>query len=213
MDGDGARDLSAAPVQHRPRRPTPTSADTDRTPSLHFGFSCVKKKGREESIRQNKREGPCTDQAVSWNGYSVVFRFPRATGKVRPALRSIKSCGFPIDGSNCSFFSYSPCLLLAVGALLVSPSGVFVPPPSPLAPSSLDPPLSCGEYHRSTEMPSKRYKLESNGYFCSWNSKSNTPYSFSHLLYRIRTLPFTTSWRRYVIASSFIRKAFTDTGV
>lgn len=159
MDGDGARDLSAAPVQHRPRRPTPTSADTDRTPSLHFGFSCVKKKGSEESVWQNKRERPCTDQAVSWNGSSVVFRFPRATGKVRPALRSIKSCGFPIDGSNCPFFSYSPCLLLAVGALLASPSGVFVPPPSPLAPSSLDPPLSCGEYHHSTEMPSKRYNL------------------------------------------------------
>lgn len=103
MDGDGARDLSAAPVQHRPRRPTPTSADTDRTPSLHFGFSCVKKGRREEAILQNKKEPPCTDQAVSWNGSSVVFRFPRATGKVRPALRSIKSCGFPIDHSNCSF--------------------------------------------------------------------------------------------------------------
>ena len=50
MDGEKARDLSAAPVQRRPKGPTPTSADTDKTPSRHIGFSCVKKRKEAEDL-------------------------------------------------------------------------------------------------------------------------------------------------------------------
>lgn len=86
---NGRGTFSAAPVQRQPNneaRPSPTSADTDRTPSLHLGFSCVKKKRRREMCGEKKNTSRGrTDQAVSPLlvpiGNSVFFPLSAGNGE------------------------------------------------------------------------------------------------------------------------------------
>lgn len=94
--------------------PSPTSADTDRTPSLHLGFSCVKKKGRNRICRRKETVGR-TDQADSPNWSSALFRFPRATGNLAKLRTDIKLGSFlsPIGYVNFWHATHVSCSLWA----------------------------------------------------------------------------------------------------
>lgn len=85
--------------------PSPTSADTDRTPSLHLGFSCVKKKREGNRICRRKETVGCTDQADSPNRSSVLFRFPRATGNLAKLRSDIKLGSFLITKWLCELLA------------------------------------------------------------------------------------------------------------
>ena len=121
MDGDGARDLSAAPVQRQPRQVQAKHRRVLKQIERRLfilDLVVCRRKGTQ-NFGEEKDSAGRTDQAVSPNGPSAAFRFPRATGKVRPPLHDIKLALSYLVSLRLSL--RSSCLSLAVGVLPVSP--------------------------------------------------------------------------------------------